>query len=142
MLKYKHILLAVDLSAETGFIAKKAFELAEQMGAKVSIVHVVEPLPGYGYAYIGAADVETQLIDEAKKQMATLGKKHDVIKSRQYTEFGPAGAEIVRIADEKKADLIVIGSHGRHGLGLLLGSTANAVIHRANCDVLTVRIKE
>lgn len=142
MLKYKHILIAVDFSAETDFIAKKAVELAKQMKTKLSVVHVVEPMPGYGYAYVGAVDVEMQLIDEAKKQMASFGKKYDIAKSRQYNEFGPTAPEIVRIADEKKVDLIVIGSHGRHGLELLLGSTANAVIHHANCDVLTVRIKE
>ena len=44
------------------------------------------------------------------------------------------------IAQSKKVDLIVVGSHGRHGLGLLLGATANGVLHGANCDVLTVRV--
>jgi len=50
--------------------------------------------------------------------------------------------EITRYADDKQADLIVIGSHGRHGLQRLLGSTATPVLHNAKCDVLAVRIKE
>ena len=47
---------------------------------------------------------------------------------------------ILGAAKEHGADLIVVGSHGRHGLALLLGSTANAVLHGAPCDVLAVRI--
>jgi len=57
-------------------------------------------------------------------------------------EIGNPKAEIVRVASEKDIDLIVIGTHGRHGIGLLLGSTATGVIHHAHCDVLTVRLKE
>lgn len=142
MLNYKHILLAIDLSERMDAIAKKAVELAKQMRAKLSLVHIVEPLPGYGYAYVGAADVELQLIDEAKKQLVKLGEKYKVPQSRQYVEFGSTSSEIVRMAIEKKVDLIVVGSHGRHGFDLLLGSTANGVIHHAKCDVLTVRIKK
>jgi len=44
------------------------------------------------------------------------------------------------VADEQGADLIIVGSHGRHGLALLLGSTANGVLHGAACDVLAVRV--
>ncbi len=53
---------------------------------------------------------------------------------------GRPGSEIRRQAEENDADLIVIGSHGRHGIQLLLGSTANSVLHGAACDVLAVRI--
>lgn len=141
MVKYKHILLATDLMKETKAVEQKAIEFAKQMKAKLSIIHVVEPLPGYGYAYIGVADVEMQLLDEAKKQLAIMGKKYNIPKQNQFLEFGSTSSEIVHTAEKKKADLIVIGSHSRHGLELLLGSTANSVIHHAKCDVLTVRIK-
>lgn len=46
-----------------------------------------------------------------------------------------------RLAKEQRCDLIVVGSHGRHGLALLLGSTANDILHGAPCDVLAVRLK-
>ena len=45
-----------------------------------------------------------------------------------------------RVAEEQSCDLIVVGSHGRHGLALLLGSTANDVLHGAPCDVIAVRL--
>jgi universal stress protein A len=142
MIKYNHILLAMDFSEGSSAVTKKAIEFAKQMDAKLSLLHVVEPLPGYGYAFIGSAEIELQLVEEAKKQLAELGKKHNISKENYHVEIGPTKIEITRVAEENKVDLIVIGSHGRHGfVEDLLGSTANAVIHNAKCDVLTVRIK-
>ena len=57
-------------------------------------------------------------------------------------EIGSPKAEIIRIAEDMGADLIVVGSHGRHGIALLLGSTAASVVHHAKCDVLAVRLRE
>lgn len=139
MSKYKHILIATDFTDDN--IVKKADELAKQMGAKLSIVHVVEPLPGYGYAFIGSSEIEVQLVDEVKKQLATLGKTYKIPPEHQHIGLGPTKVEINRIAEENHVDLIIVGSHGRHGLASLLGATANAVIHSATCDVLTIRIK-
>ncbi|MGD9152248.1 MAG: universal stress protein [Gammaproteobacteria bacterium] len=143
MLKYKHILLATDFSEGTAHILDEGCELAKQMGAKISLLHVVEPLPGYGYAFIGSAEIELQLVDESKKQLAKLGKKYSIDTKNQFVEIGPPKAEITRVAEEQGVDLIIVGSHGRHGfVENLLGSTANAVVHHAKCDVLTVKIKE
>ncbi len=65
-----------------------------------------------------------------------------VAPENQHLIFGRPESEIHRIAEEQGADLIVVGSHGRHGLALLLGSTANGVLHGASCDVLAVRVGE
>jgi len=78
----------------------------------------------------------------AKKHLAALGDELDVAKDEQWLEIGSPKLEIVRIAEENNVDLIVMGSHGRHGLALLLGSTANGVLHYAKCDVLAVRLKD
>lgn len=59
----------------------------------------------------------------------------------QWLEMGSPKTEIIRVATENQVDLIVVGSHGRHGLALLLGSTANGVLHHAPCDVLAVRLQ-
>jgi len=56
--------------------------------------------------------------------------------------MGSPKTEIIRVAQENGVDLIVVGSHGRHGLALLLGSTANGVLHYAPCDVLAVRLQD
>lgn len=139
---YTHILLAIDLSEETDFILEKARRVRGFTGAQLSLVHVVEPLPGYSYAYLGIEDIEQQLIDEAREALAKFGEKLNVARDRQLIEIGPAKTKILKAADEVKADLIVCGSHGRHGLSLLLGSTANAILHGAKSDVLIVRLPD
>lgn len=141
-MKYNRILVATDLMEGAEIILKKASELAKQMKAELHLLHVVEPLPGYGYAFIGSAEIEVELVKEAKNHLNKLGKKYEVDAKHRHVEIGPTKVEIIRIAEECDADLIVVGSHGHHGIGVLLGSTANAVVHSAKCDVLTVRLKE
>lgn len=139
---YKHILFATDLTEDTEYLLHKVREIQNATNAKLSLIHVVEPLPGYSYAYLGIEDIEGQLIDEAKQSMQKLADQLKVGKTDQFVEVGPTKTKILGIADNVNADLIICGSHGRHGLSLLLGSTANAILHGAKCDVLTVRLPE
>jgi universal stress protein A len=139
---YKHILFATDLTDETDYIVNKVQALRGFTGAKLSLVHIVEPMPGYSYAYLGIEDIEGQLIEEAREALTKLGGKLAVERNDQWIEVGPTKSKILKVAVEIGADLIICGSHGRHGLSLLLGSTANAILHGAHCDVLTVRLPE
>ena len=120
----------------------KVKSILELTKAKLSLVHVVEPLPGYSYAYLGIEDIEGQLIEEARQSLEKLGEKLNVTAASQHVEVGPTKTKILNIAEDNGVDLIICGSHGRHGLSLLLGSTANAILHGAKCDVLTVRLPE
>lgn len=139
---YKHILFATDLTEDTDYLIEKVRTLRGYTGATLSLIHVVEPLPGYSYAYLGIEDIEGQLIEEARQSIEKLGEKLNVTKKDQFIEVGPTKTKILKAADDISADLIICGSHGRHGLSLLLGSTANAILHGAKCDVLTVRLPE
>lgn len=139
---YKHILFATDLTEDTEYLLDKVRTMRGYTGAKLSLIHVVEPLPGYSYAYLGIEDIEGQLIEEARQAIEKLGEKLSVAKEGQFVEVGPTKTKILDTADLVNADLIICGSHGRHGLSLLLGSTANAILHGAKCDVLTVRLPE
>lgn len=139
---YKHILFATDLTEDTDFIINKVQNMRQLTQARLSSVHVVEPLPGYSYAYLGIEDIEGQLINEARTALVKLGEKLSIDVKDQWIEVGPTKSKILDIAEKIKADLIICGSHGRHGLSLLLGSTANAILHGAKCDVLTVRLAE
>src|SRR5678809_779476 len=120
---YKHILFATDLSEDTDYVIKKVQGLRGFTQAQLSLVHVVEPLPGYSYAYLGIEDIEGQLIEEARQAMQKLATKIGVDQSKEHLEVGPTKTKILKVAEEIGADLIVCGSHGRHGLSLLLGST-------------------
>jgi universal stress protein A len=139
---YKHILFATDLTEDTEYLTKKVAQVRDLTKAKLSIIHVVEPLPGYSYAYLGIEDIEGQLLEEAKQSLTKLGTQLNVGASDQFIEVGPTKTKILKIAEDNRVDLIICGSHGRHGLSLLLGSTANAILHGAKCDVLTVRLPE
>src|SRR5437762_5815490 len=124
---YKNILFATDLSDETEYLINKVRAMRGFTNAKLNLLHVVEPMPGYSYAYLGIEDIEGQLIAEARQAIEKLATKLNVTKSDQFVEVGPTKTKILNMADQVKADLIICGSHGRHGLSLLLGSTANAI---------------
>jgi len=146
MNNYQHILLAVDFSEHCEVVAQKAHFLAKKYNAKLSVIHIVDYLPisdaAYGPVIPFDLDLNEELMNAAKKRLADLGKKLDIPADRQFLEMGSTAIEIVEAAEEQHADLIVVGSHGRHGLALLLGSTANGVLHHAKCDVLAVRIQQ
>ncbi len=139
---YRRILLAVDLTEESNRVAARARALAKCFDAELHVIHVIEPL---SLAYGGdipmdLSSVQEQIHAQAKSHLAEFGAGLGIPADRQYLIFGRPESEIHRIATEREADLVVVGSHGRHGLALLLGSTANAVLHGATTDVLAVRV--
>ncbi|HVV69668.1 MAG TPA: universal stress protein [Gammaproteobacteria bacterium] len=145
MTEYNHILVAVELDTTCDDLpVKRALDLARQFNAKLTLIHAVEHMSSYGAAYgiAAGADIEEMLLDNAKEAMTKLGGNLGIPDSQQVIKIGPAKLVILEEAEQNNVDLIIVGSHGRHGVRLLLGSTANAVLHGAKCDVLAVRIKE
>jgi universal stress protein A len=146
MENYQHILLAVDFYEHCEAVASRASDLAVKYQAKLSIIHVVDSVPisdaSYGVDIPFKMDITAELMAGAKIRLAKLAEKLGVAEDRLWLEMGSPKAEIIRVAQENKVDLIVVGSHGRHGLALILGSTANGVLHHATCDVLAVRLRD
>ena len=142
MSQYQHILLAVDLSKESINVAERASTLAQQSNANLSLVHTIEPI---NFAYGGdipmdLTAIQEQLDEHAHRKVAEFSKRYNIAEADQHIVVGLPQNEIHRLAKELHADLIVVGSHGRHGLSLLLGSTSNGVLHGAECDILAVRV--
>ena len=140
--EYTTILVALDLSEEAAKLAEKALRLAVLTGAQLHIVHVIEPL---NFAYggdipIDFSSIQEEIQQQAETQLHAQCKKLNVPLERLHIALGRPENEIHALADRLHADLIVVGSHGRHGLALLLGSTANGILHGAKCDVLAVRV--
>ena len=140
---YSRILVAVDATDESKQVATKAAYFKQQTGAAITLLHVVEPI---AYAYGGdipldIGDIQKQIEDNARAQLEALNREFS-LEAELMVTVGRPEAEIHRVAEEKEVGLIVVGSHGRHGLQLLLGSTANGVLHGAKCDVLAVRIRD
>lgn len=145
MLKYKHILVAVDLSPVTDQVLAKAREIAKESQAQLSMVHVMEHSPvAYGGEFSIPVDVnlEQSLEKEVRSELEKLATKYEIEPEHTFLESGSVKLSVTDLAQKLHADLIVAGTHGHHGLDLLLGSRANAILHRAQCDVLVVRIKE
>ncbi len=137
---YKRVLFATDFDKVGINAAHKAKSIADESGAQLFLVHVVEAIPAYAYpGFAGFAEVEVSIREQAGKELAALAKKLNVDAKHQLLEFGSIKNEVLRVAQEYKIDLIVTGSHGKHGLALLLGSTAEAILHGAQCDILIVR---
>ncbi|MFE8069641.1 universal stress protein [Marinobacteraceae bacterium S3BR75-40.1] len=143
MSAYSKVLAAIDLTEEAPQVLDKAYRIAADHKADLYVIHVVEPV---GYAYGGdipmdLTELQEQLDKTARKQIGEYGEQYGIPEDRQIVTVGRPETEIHRTAKEKEHDLVIVGSHGRHGIQLLLGSTANGVLHGAECDVLAVRIR-
>ena len=145
MRDYQHVLLAVDYSEQGLYVAEKARSLAYRYQAKLSIIHVLDniPMPDTNYGTVIPLDQDSSydLLEAEKAKLMQFGDQLNVDLANRWMLWGVPKQEIIHIAEQEQVDLIVVGSHGRHGLALLLGSTANSVLHYAKCDVLAVRLQ-
>ncbi len=143
---YQHILLAVDFSERSNYVIRKAKYLADIFHAKLSIIHVLDNIPmpdtAYGTMIPLYEDSSYELLEGEKSRLIQISDSLDIDPARRWMVWGVPEQEIVRIAEQEHVDLIVVGSHGRHGLSLLLGSTANSVLHHAKCDVMAIHLQD
>lgn len=142
---YKHLLATIDLSPRSPQIIERATELAICNNATLDVVHVMEH---FLVSYAGELSIpininlEQTIKSEAQKALAELCKKSNTPVERQHTLSGCVKQTVIELAERLKIDLIIVGTHGHHGLDKLLGSRTNAILHRAICDVLAVQAKE
>ncbi len=145
---YRNILVAVDSTDEAEQVLKAAREIADDQESMLSVVSVVSPITGF---YVDLSSVleddagigiESEVLKRTTAWLTDLAKHNGINVSEVNVIIGKPPVEIRRIAVELDADLIVLGTHGRHGLGLMLGSTANAVLHGAPCNVLAVKVRD
>lgn len=143
---YQHILVACDYSAQSRQVALKAKHLAQQQQAKLSLLHVLDniAMPDTAYGTVIALDKDTDNshLEWEKVKLFEFVQHLEIAQANCWLIWGSPKQEILQFSQEQGVDLIVLGSHGRHGLALLLGSTANAVLHHTKCDVLAVRLQD
>ena len=130
---YKKILCAVDTSPESKAILSKAASIAENYGSVLSVAHIME------YTFL-PKDYQKNLKEEVEPKINTLADKYNIAKKHRYIRFGQPYSKICEIERKIDADLIVVGTHGKHGIKALLGATANGVVQQAKCDVLLVKV--
>ena len=146
MAKLQNILCPTDFSELSIGALNYAGLLAEKFGASLHVLHVVDQAYQYWMAMgpesIPVGPSVDEMMGTAKKQMEEFVGEHVPKSLKATTEItsGRPFLEIIRLAKEKKVDLIVIGTHGRGALRqMLLGSVADKVVHKAQCPVLSVR---
>ena len=150
MAKMRTVLIAVDASEEAEEVLRGAMDIDPRGSLDYRVINVVPPIMGGVSGMDGASfaaswplrEIEDSIVAETTKNIRERVAAFGIGPERVATRIGRPATEIRAHAKSVDADLIVIGSHGHHGLsGALLGSTANGVLHNAPCDVLTVRIQ-
>lgn len=145
MSMYNKVLMALDFHGDNAEVIDKGAALAKSNSAELYLIHVNEPLT-VAYAADGmtwtdqVVSLEANIRKESEKKMKELADKLKVDADHCFVREGRPSSEIHQIVEENDIDLIVMGTHGKSGFKLLLGSTANSVLHGAPCDVLAVRI--
>jgi nucleotide-binding universal stress UspA family protein len=145
MFKFNDILVPTDFSEQCRLAVNYAIELAKSTGAKLHVIHVVEPAvypTDLGFPQVGLIDLDRELVNNSNSE---LKKLEDELKAMDldvftYVSHGKPSDEIVTYAFEHKVDLICIATHGRSGFEhFLFGSTTEKVLRKAPCPVLAVR---
>ncbi|HEY8052136.1 MAG TPA: universal stress protein [Steroidobacteraceae bacterium] len=138
---YRRILLVVDLSEESLGVGRRAQALAAALNASMELLHVVEfvPVEPMGETLMPPVQIEEELLARARQRLTALAGTLELTGATCHVESGTVKAEIVRVAREIGADLIILSSRERHGLSVLLNFTEDRVLHAAPCDVLAMR---
>jgi len=142
MSTYRRVLLVLDLNEDSATVGRRGVALAKAVGAEIELLHVVEfvPVEPMGETIMPAVQIENELLDRATSRLRGMAAELGIPDAPCHVEAGNVKSEIVRIARERRADLIVLGSRERHGLSILVNLTEDTVLHAAPCDVLAVRV--
>ena len=143
---YQRILVAVDFSKNARYAAHRAKSMAQRFDAEVQFVHVINEtvINDAYYQPLGLGivadnyEVEATLMKRAKDQLGELLKELELPSGSGTVLIGEPVNSIVSYAQAQQADLIVLGTRSRRGIGSLIGSTTNYVSSHAQCDVLAV----
>ena len=139
MADYRKVLVLLDLSEGSEKVFNTGRELASHSNASLVALHVVDyaPVEPMGETLMPSMAIEQELVERSRTR---IGQLIAGSSAQGRVEMGNTKAEILRVAEEEGADLIVLGSRERHGLAILVNLTEDTVLHAAHCDVLAVRL--
>ena len=150
MHNYRKILVPVDFSEHSEQAIGRAVNMAALYGAEIELFHVTE-VPTYpiledmavtGVPGIWDVELTQEIVNAAEERLKKLAKANGVKPEHCQVVVGIPSVDIVDHAEEVGADLIVMGRHGVSFIEKLMGSTTDAVLHHAKCDVMTVFLRE
>jgi len=142
MADYRKVLVLLDLSEGSEKVFNAGRDMASHANADLVALHVVDyaPIEPMGETLMPSMAIEQELVERSRSRIGQLIADSGSGNARGRVEMGNTKAEILRVAEEERADLIVLGSRERHGLAILLNFTEDTVLHAAHCDVLAVRL--
>lgn len=142
MAGYGKVLVLLDLAEGSERVFAAGRDIAAHSNAEIVALHVVEYVPAepMGESLLPITQIETSLKDRASALLKDMVSRYGTQNTSARVEIGNTKAEILRVAEEERADLIVLGSRERHGLAILVNFTEDTVLHAAHCDVLAVRL--
>jgi universal stress protein A len=140
---YQKLLVVLDLSDDSEQVLVAGRDLAAYSKAEIVALHVVEfvPIEPMGESLMPTVQIEEELVKRSHEKLRALVARLGLGGVALRVEAGNIKAEILRVAEQEGADLIVVGSRERHGLAILVNFTEDAVLHAAHCDVLAVRLR-
>ncbi|MBA4250305.1 MAG: universal stress protein [Chlorobiaceae bacterium] len=144
-LTIKKIIVPVDFSDFSKSALKYSVQFAKNFSSELIITYVIEPIiypPDFSMGQIALPSVNLQMDERAKEELEKLVKIEigEEVPVRIVIRTGKPFVEIIELAREEEADLIIISSHGHSGVEyILFGSTADKVVRKAPCPVLTLR---
>ena len=144
MSNYKNILVAVECSQSSKHVLQKATEFSKaNPEVTLNIVHVVLDLIIADWAgspgQIPPPLDQEELAQSGANYLKPFIEEAGLDPNSLIVCFGPPAQTVLKQAENLKTDLIIAGSHSRHGLEILLGSTAHKILNLAECDVLLIR---
>ena len=139
MSPYKQLLAAIELTDEGYLILRRAQYLAAAFEAKLEVLHVVEYFPTAGEISM-PIDLSEDRAKQARSTLAVWCRELNIPPEVQVV-IGSPKTEVQRVAQKVGADLLVIGHHPHRGLSLLISHTDQAMLGRAQCDVLAITQK-
>jgi len=142
MSSYRNVLAVVDLGRDSLAVVRRARELCAGAESRLTLLHVVEFVPAepLSDALLPTVQIEAELVERARARLTALVAEMGPPAARFEVATGNVKAQITGFARDGHHDLIVIGSHERHGLSILVNLTEDTVLHAAPCDVLAVRL--
>jgi len=141
----KKVLVPIDFSDYSKSALKYAVNFAKSFNADIILIYVVEPIiypPDFSMGQIAMPSINTEWDDRAKDELQKLAKSEikDIANVKTVIKTGKPFVEIIETAKEEDIDLIIIATHGHSGVEhILFGSTAEKVVRKAPCPVLTLR---
>jgi nucleotide-binding universal stress UspA family protein len=137
----KRILIAHDGSKSSDRALKRGLEIAERFDSTVTVITVIPSLYLTELMEVDRERIMQALSEDAQEMMAKIKAGPKNVRSlKTVIRQGSPADEILKAAEKMKADIIVTGSHGRHGAQkFLLGSVSSKVIDHATCNVLVVK---